>query len=157
MGITHNYNMGCVLCEYFTENQTPSLSVVGKHSTTSLVLFHWLINFWDRVSLCIPRCPRSCYVDQANLKLTGIHLLLPLGAEIKETSSLLTLLFILRQGLTGCPGWPWIYNPPSLDSQVAGITCLLHQAQLELPVSCHYMVISLRADPHLDTILCPSM
>jgi hypothetical protein len=39
--------------------------------------------FPDRVSLCNPGCPGTCFVDQAGLRLTEIHLLwiknVPLG------------------------------------------------------------------------------
>jgi hypothetical protein len=34
-----------------------------------------LFVFWDKVSLCRLGCPGTCYVDQASLQLTEIHLL----------------------------------------------------------------------------------
>lgn len=38
---------------------------------------------WDSVSQHIPSCPRNWYVDQACLRLTGIHWHLPQSASIK--------------------------------------------------------------------------
>jgi hypothetical protein len=36
--------------------------------------------FWGRVSRCFPGWPGTCYIDQANLKLTEIHCLCLLSA-----------------------------------------------------------------------------
>jgi hypothetical protein len=37
----------------------------------------FLVSFWDRVSLCSPGWPGTCFVDQAGLELTEICLPLP--------------------------------------------------------------------------------
>jgi hypothetical protein len=45
-----------------------------KQEQTWFLLF---FSFQNRVSLCSPSCPGTCFVDQAGLELTEIHLPLP--------------------------------------------------------------------------------
>ena len=66
------------LCVVNLHHQQKNLDCfdVSRKVFVVIVVFYCLI-FQDRVSVCIPGCPGTCFVDKDSLKVTEIHLRLP--------------------------------------------------------------------------------
>jgi hypothetical protein len=61
-------------------------------------LVYRFLFLWDRVSLCSPGWPETHYVDQAGLKLTEIHLALPLECWIwRQRPCSQFIMFLIRR------------------------------------------------------------
>lgn len=66
-----------------------------------LVFIKWVfclyVCFWERVSLFSPRCPETCYVDQAGLNFTEVPCLCFLNARSKGMCPRPALGILLKQ------------------------------------------------------------
>lgn len=81
--------------------------VLGCQASANMTNTLLLYLFKDRVSLCSPGQPGTCYIDQANLELTKIHLPLPLELYPIPCSFVLLFETVSPWNSLHNPGWAW--------------------------------------------------